>query len=267
MLNDDEFLRVSKDIIKAAASISAPLWWLSGDTTCQRRHRNGSAFFLRTASTLFGVTAAHVVEGWKKDCKRNGYVPLNLTGSKDVTLEMDWGARVIASHPGIDVATFTITESEIAALGQSIFTDRPEPWPTKVGEWVSYCGYPAAAVRSLKASETAFGASTATGRLTTIDDCKLNIQIERDKLAPVLGSGLPPKAFNFGGISGGPVLRNFLTPQKQPWRVLGGVIIQGTGARDPSGQFIEDLELVTARRACFVNPDGTLDIARWENLP
>jgi len=37
-------------------------------------------------------------------------------------------------------------------------------------------------------------------------DIDVSSQIEREYLIPVLGEGLPPENFNFGGISGGPML-------------------------------------------------------------
>ena len=270
VLNDEEFLSVSKELMTAAARISAPLWWVGPDENGKTAPHNGTAFFLRTENALFGITAAHVIEGdhsWRWYCDRYGFTPLKLTGWNSVTLEINWNARRIDLDLAIDIATFSVTDSEITKLGLHTFKDKSEPWPAKVGEWVSYCGFPGLAVREAPPGETTFGANTATGRLTTVGDRTLNVQIERHELEPAMGQGLPPENFNFGGISGGPVFRNFVATNKEPWCVLGGVIIQGRGAPDSSGQFIEGFELVTARRAAFINPEGTLDLARWDSLP
>ncbi len=53
MLDDDEFRKVSKGFMRTAARISAPLWWVSPDETGKSVRHNGTAFFLRTETSLF----------------------------------------------------------------------------------------------------------------------------------------------------------------------------------------------------------------------
>lgn len=270
ILNDADFLNVSIQLMHAAASICSPLWWKSRNDDGHWDVHNGTAFFLRTEAALFGVTAAHVLEGqsgWRWHQKNRECTPLRLTGSRSTTLELDWNVRAVDANLDIDIATFMITEAEISTIGQNIFTSTKEPWPQKNGEWVSYCGFPGKGVRTTAPAERTFGAAVATGKVASVNDRDVHVQLERQDLVPVMGRGLPPTDFDFGGISGGPLIRNFLTSEKEPFRVLGGVIRQGRGAPDELGQFIPGFELITARRADFLNDDGTLDHAAWANLP
>jgi hypothetical protein len=55
-----------------AISISAPLYWVIRRPDGSAAARNATAFFLRALDALFGVTAAHVIEGpnsWREYCE------------------------------------------------------------------------------------------------------------------------------------------------------------------------------------------------------
>ena len=86
--------------------------------------------------------------------------------------------------------------------------------------------------------------------------------IEREQLMPALGQGLPPENFDFGGISGGLMLM-VVESTLRSW-ALAGVIYQGPNPSADAGQAIAGLEIVKARRAHFILPDGRLDRARWQ---
>ena len=55
--------RVGKAALEFAATIVAPLYWVGRNPDGSLYTRNGTAFFLQTKDALFGVTAAHVIEG------------------------------------------------------------------------------------------------------------------------------------------------------------------------------------------------------------
>jgi hypothetical protein len=96
--------------LEFATSLTAPLYWIVCDGPQRYRVRNGTAFFLDAGNGPFCVTASHVVEGWKQDCKNLNVVALQLGN-----LAIDFGAQhaVIAAHDGIDIATFRISADEI----------------------------------------------------------------------------------------------------------------------------------------------------------
>jgi hypothetical protein len=270
-LDDIKFRLATAEFTQAVQSVTAPLWWpLDRDRDLKDRE-TGTAFFVRTKTSLIGVTAAHVIEAWKYDCEHNGASAFRITGWNEKTTIIDWAERKIDLHGGIDIATFKITGDELADLNLSCLIYNPEPWPTKVGEWVSYCGFPGQLYRRPSPTVRLTGMCVATGKLTALNDRQLTVQLERPDLEPMWEGGMPPEGFSFGGMSGGPVIRNFLTPDGNPWAVLGGVISVGRGSTtDPEGQpvqRIEELELITASRAEFILDDGMLDTDRWDRLP
>ena len=80
----------------------------------------------------------------------------------------------------------------------------------------------------------------------------------------VLGTEEFSENYDFGGISGGPLLAIVQTPTLRSW-MPAGVIIQGPNPSGDPETSIQGLEIIRARPVHFINPDGTLDIARWEN--
>jgi hypothetical protein len=101
------------------------------------RVRNGTAFFLDAGNGPFCVTASHVVEGWKQDCKNLNVVALQLGN-----LAIDFGAQhaVIAAHDGIDIATFCISTDEIRKIGKTVLTGFQGAWPPQPPQRDVSCG-------------------------------------------------------------------------------------------------------------------------------
>ena len=67
--------RMGKPTLEFAASIVAPIYWPVRNADGTVIARNGTAFFLKTDQTVFGVTAAHVIEGrnsWRSHCEIHG---------------------------------------------------------------------------------------------------------------------------------------------------------------------------------------------------
>jgi hypothetical protein len=68
----------------------------------------------------------------------------------------------------------------------------------------------------------------------------------------------------FRGMSGGLML-TVIQNRLRSWS-LAGVIYQGPNTSADEGQAIAGLEVIRARRAHFILPDGRLDVARWKSL-
>jgi hypothetical protein len=87
--------------------------------------------------------------------------------------------------------------------------------------------------------------------------------IEREKLVQVHGDGIFVEDYDFGGVSGGPVIAIVQTPIVRSW-MPAGVIIQGPNPTGDISQSIQGFEMIKARPVQYILPDGHLDIARWE---
>jgi hypothetical protein len=244
-----------------------PLAWRESKGSKPIVNRNGTAFFLDTGERIFGVTAGHVFAGYlESNADRKG--PLTLT-SNGKSVELDLATRVIDSHPEIDIATFAVTEDEVKRLDRWKLTGGQKTWPPGLPALrcgVTYCGFPAIGTRE-EPGFLSYGALRASGIATQVSQTIISSQMERDFLiaSTVAERGTPPENFDFGGISGGPMLTLVQYRGTRYW-MLGGVIYQGPSTIDDPNQSIAGLEVIHARPAHFIMPDGRLDKDRWAQL-
>ena len=150
---------------------------------------NGSMFFLDCGRGPFAVTAAHVYETYHPQ------------------------ERLIASGKwlglNIDIATFRVTPTEIAATGKKIIrgTDGPWPPPPNKGEAVYFGGFPECERDRIADKEFSFGLHSAMVPLTSFTEQQLCCQFERRYWIDIRGLGLPPVGYELSGTSGGPMLQ------------------------------------------------------------
>ena len=261
---------VGKPTLEFAASIVAPLYWAQRRDDGTAFARNGTAFFLRTPAALFGVTAAHVVEGpggWRESCARYGNPPLRLGAKSGASVELPWDARCIDIDLDIDIATFTISPREIEAIERVPYGGLQTQWPPpppRVNAGITYAGFPGVGTRNLSRAAVQFGILCGTGLVSSVNEREISTLLERDHLEPVLGEGIVPENYNFGGISGGPLIYNVLTQGHLLVNALGGVIVAGPNPSIDCGESIPGFELFQARRADFIRSDGSLDRDLWE---
>lgn len=248
-----------------AASLTIPLYWVVREEDGGYSARNGSAFILNTGERTFGVTAKHVIDGWRADRETNRIVSLQLS---DITFEPDGRNAVIAAHTDIDIATFQITHEEIQAIGKTVLSGYQSAWPPPPPEQdrgIYYAGFPGVERKWLSRNEIQFGVVTGGGVATYVGRTDVVSAIEREYLIPVFEQGVTPVNFNFGGISGGPMLSVIEHRGLRTW-ALAGVIYQGPNTSDDPDQAIAGVEIIKARRACFIRPDGSLDVDKWEEI-
>jgi hypothetical protein len=148
-------------------------------------------------------------------------------------------------------------------------TGGQKKWPPglpALGCGVTYCGFPAIGTRE-KPGHQIYGALRASGIATQVNEKNISTQMEREFLiaSTVAQQGLPPENFNFGGISGGPMLTLVQYRRTRSW-MLGGVIYQGPNTTDDPNVSIAGLEVIRARPAKFILPDGQLNRNRWAEL-
>ena len=200
---------IGKIELELINSFNLPLFWMIPNADGTARYRNGTSFFLNTGSRLFGVTASHVIEGWRRSCVEQGAGTLHLSGQREL-LPIDWDACVMDDDPEIDIATFTITEDEVRLLGKTILTGAQKVWPPRrppMNCILCYCGFPGVGTRHHPKGGPLFGGVPGMGIATSVSEKSISIQLERQYLIPLLGGGVPPENFNFGGISGGPIIK------------------------------------------------------------
>jgi hypothetical protein len=250
--------------LRLVTSFCVPLAWREYDDRGAIVPRNGTAFFLDTGESVIGVTAQHVIAGYRDSDARKG--PLTLT-TNGVGIPLDLNARIIDSHPGIDIATFSVTRNEVRKLEKEICGGYQRRWPPSLpmrNGGVYYSGYPGVGTRQTPGVIT-FGAVCGSGVATQVNERVISSQIERQNLTPVLGDGIMPENFDFRGMSGAPMITVVQHRGLRSW-MLGGVIFQGPSTSDDPNQAIAGLEIIRARPAHFILPAGTLDKARWERL-
>lgn len=246
-------------------SVTAPLYWVMRRDG-KLRVRNGSAFFLNAGEGPFGVTAAHVVTGWREDCIAHEVVSTQLGHD----LALDFGGRnaLIDEHEGIDIATFRITDAEIRGLGKTILTGYQRVWPPgppQRDKGVYYCGFPGKETLWMAPDAISFGIAAGSGIATSVSDLDVSSLIERNHLIDVVGNGLPKERFDFGGISGGPMLTVVEHRGLRSWQ-LAGVIYQGPNASEDPEEAIAGLDILKARRPHFIKPNGELNKALWNTF-
>lgn len=167
----------------------------------------------------------------------------------------------------IDVATFRVSEADVKSLGKIKLTGSQKsgpPTPPEERCGIYYCGYPGVGTRLPSPREVIFGAAPGSGIATNVSEKDVSTLIERKHLMPAMGQGIPPANFDFGGISGGAVL-TVIQNRLRSWS-LAGVIYQGPNVSLDESQAIAGLEIIKARRAHFILPDGNFDLSRWRTL-
>jgi hypothetical protein len=229
--------------------------------------KGGTAFLLDTGKRIFAVTACHVVEECLTYSKSSRFIQCMIGSKFGSAIPFFLGDRIIDAHPGIDIATFWLTEAEIQRAGIQVLRGFYHPrWPPPLAQLdrgVTYCGYPGNGRRNLGRREISFGVVSMAGIVSSINEPSLSILIERENLLQVLGNQAMPDDYDFGGISGGPVLAIVDTGTIRCW-MPAGVIFQGPNPNGLAGESIVGLEIIKARPVHFIKPDGFLDAARWE---
>jgi hypothetical protein len=252
--------------LKLVTSFATPLYWAIRKEGRSIGARNGTAFFLDAGHKPFGVTACHVIDGWKRSRAEQDGGPLRL-GGQGTSLPMDWDERAIDANSEIDIATFSITATEVRSLGKTIMTGVQREWPPTppiVNGGLYFCGFPGVGTIQLSNEAVSFGAFPGSGIAASVSDRDVSILLEREYMVPLLGGGIPPENFDFGGMSGGPVIKIVETPIRS-W-ALAGVIYRGPNISVDPDQAIEGFKLISARRSHFILPDGRLDMTQWRSL-
>jgi hypothetical protein len=254
--------------LERVAVYCAPLYWAVRDDSGNVGSHNGTAFFLNAGEETFAVTACHVIDGWIASRASEDAGPLRL-GGHGQSLVINLDRDVIAMDSEIDIATLRINDKDVKALGKEVLTGNQKAWPPAPPEQrcgICYAGYPGVGTRHPSRREAVFGIVRGSGIAHSVSERDVSTQLEREYLMPAkVGEGLPPDNFDFRGMSGGLML-TVIQSTLRSWS-LAGVIYQGPNtSAEEGGQAIAGLEVIRARRAHFILPNGQLDVARWKAL-
>jgi hypothetical protein len=258
------FAGLGKAELEIANSYTSPLIWTVDQGDDLRRMKGGSVFFLDTGEAMFAVTAAHVVQEFFDDT-RTQQVHCAIAAHEKRPLRIPLGDRIIDANADIDIATFRITSDELRYFGKAPLRGNVAKWPPSLAEIngpATYCGFPGVGRRPDRGG-VSFGAAPMAGMVTSAHETLISVQLEREYLVRILGEDDMPENFNFGGISGGPLIAIVQAEIVRTWKPA-GVIISGPNPGDsPDQDFISGFEVIRARPIHFIKPDGMLDLDRW----
>ncbi len=246
--------------LAAAAGYAAPIFWVvpAGDGQGPHRNdadpngrvRNATLFVVDAGMGPFAVTANHVYEGYvEAKAKHPGTrcrVLAKPDGRRRAPLAFDPEARLIARLHNPDIATFGITIREVSRLGIAVVTNWPPLVPER-GQVVAFAGFPGRARRRIGRRDLHFEVTPGLALATSVNDRHISCQSGQDHRQNADGFRLPPRHYDTGGMSGGPLFTVGEVGAPSSWR-LGGVISQGSPA----------LGILRASLAECLLPDGGL---------
>jgi hypothetical protein len=207
---------------QTAISYVAPLFWESSEQGTKENIMNGSLFFLDCGEGPFGVTACHVIDEYIKIKNEAPGITCQI-----MNLPFDPEDRLIDSDADIDLATFRISEEEIEKVGKEIIRGNQSSWPPsppEIGGGMFLAGFPQSERIAKGNRELNFGAFPVIVPASSVNDREISALLERAHAISVNGFPPPPEDFNWGGISGAPVLA-FVESNIVSWR-LAGVILR-----------------------------------------
>lgn len=188
---------------KLAESQCAPIFWPKPDGSLE----GGSMTFLRTESTVLGLTNKHVAEGLESRISEDPSTVLRLGAAPFDT------SRLIAKHPDLDLATYDIGEillnNTLKHTAAAVCS-----WPVPVPNENSYLmlgGWPGGSERW--AHNDANQSVTCTfswiaGRINGTPGRYVSIEFDPDE-STAISSKAMGAGFDLGGWSGGGVYRYY----------------------------------------------------------
>jgi hypothetical protein len=167
-------------------------------------------------------------------------------------LEFEPERRVVGQGSNIDIATFNFSYDELRAIRKQGLVADSASWPPPhpfSGQGALFAGFPRASRLWIDRRSISFGLYSAFLRIDSSYDLQITCPFERDCWIDATERGLPPRGFDLGGISGGPLI----TPMDTDgvWNLhLAGVVSEAKTSKD--------YETVVSVPAHFIACDGTI---------
>ena len=230
-----------------------PIFWQRLEQEqCSIAH-NGTLTIVRTPKKLIGVTAAHVIQQYEVDLKKG---PLCLQLGNQVVNDLK--ARLLAVSTKLDIATFELDEELVQRLGKVPLGVWP-PKPPQEGRGIMIAGFPGVEREESKNRDVIFGLVTILGVARRVTDRQITWLMEREHIQQFSEISVPPVGYDFGGISGGPLISGFESEQFIAHYCFSGIVVQHPDyGKNTDVPIIERLVCV---RADAISDSGM--IAEW----
>lgn len=175
-----------------AEALCAPVFWRMSNG----RMTNGTMTFLRTTSTVLGLTNKHVADGLTNSDNR-GWQLGNAQFDPN---------RIIARHPHLDLATYQLSDVFLSAAGKDAATVTTWP-PTRpsMDQPIALGGFPGIYRQPIGAN-VSFGFAWFAGKVSVEGDATIGIVLNLNESIATTPERIPAHA-SLGGCSGGPVFR------------------------------------------------------------
>lgn len=228
-------------VTKIARKCATPLWWAAPPVEQNGILHSATATLVRFNGNGLGLTAAHVVQALRRDQDESAGLVTFLGRLEFPVLD-----RVVSESADLDLCTFRVDASEFDDIGKvphEVAVDWP-PRPPVVGEPVIYAGFPKPARRQT-GNLLEFGVDTGVGNVDSVRPGRISIALEHD----LLEGRVPPPDYNWGGLSGGPLLCVYGDAGLVRWRLcaLMTEVLTLPGA-----------QVLTASPLCDVRSDGVI---------
>jgi hypothetical protein len=205
-------------------------------------YTNGTCSFIDTGRRKFAVTNWHVIDAFRQ--KKAKKADLNFQiGS--VVIKID--DHIISENVRRDLATFEITDSDLAVLHKQFCSCTQWPSPRVVNdELVVFAGYPGIFRSQLSLHEALFESVHMLEMVTSASSNQFGIHFDRDAWITQTRRRKAPGLSDLGGFSGAVVFR----PKNAAITYL-----------EPVGVIFEyspSLDLQLIRHIDFINDDGSI---------
>ena len=222
---------------KFFANYAVPLFFGRVDEAGEIVLRNGTAFFIKSPKTTFGVTADHVIKACL-NAPPCGLFPVNFGNSPAALVELgDIEDRIIDRSERRDIATFRISDDELSKLGVTTASHWP-PVAPELKKGVGFCGFPAdkrarqIVSVNLDASGTrqvvvSFMPFPVRGIASSISEYQFTFVFNRETVVKTQGFQTAQDDLHIGGMSGGPAFSKIWTPGGVEYWSPAGVVTDG----------------------------------------
>ena len=215
------------ELIRLVANYTTFLTFGKVSDSGEAEIQSGTCFFIQTPFKFLAVTARHVYDGYLRNLERDSETICQIENHL-----FDPKERLVGKGERVDIATFQVTEAEIKNFGKKPISIWPPDPPTCHDTGLLLAGFPALEKKMIGPRTGIFGMYAAVAVATAVSDHQITTDIIWEESHEVKELGkLPPKSFDTGGMSGGPILtireRNGLISFP-----LAGVISEGYAARD-----------------------------------
>lgn len=236
---------------KLMSEVALPLVRYNDQEPWPKSLSGGTCFVLRFNHGLIGVTAEHVISAFEVDKQK--YRCLLKTGPFDLL------GAVLHRDEDLDIATFSVTEDQLAGSQGVALDCRSAGWPPPVpnqGDPVSFCGFPGEIAKQTLHFNVRFSAFLTLCSIQDVTKRDIIVTYEPARDSRVLAeTGLPELGPNLSGCSGGPVLVHYERNGLHRWYPVGMMV---AGPKEQGTGISAEFDILRLRRIHFIQPDGSI---------